>query len=167
MNTVFIGIGSNIGDKYKHVSEALDLLKVNCDIMDISSCYLTTPIGYKEQSNFINLVIKVETDLDPDNLMDFLLEVESSLGRTRSILNGPRKIDLDILFYNQEIINNDKLCIPHPRLQQRLFVLIPMSEIDPDFSHPVINKTIGELANSFELVDQLNGISMIDATVTF
>jgi len=143
----YIGIGSNLGNRGKNMEEAITLLKEKCGILKSSSIYETEPVGFKDQYWFFNCVVKVDTNLKPIELLDFLQSIEKRLKRVKTIKNGPRTIDLDILFYGDEIINNGRLIVPHPRLHERLFVLIPLKEIAPDLMHPVLKKTILQLDN--------------------
>jgi len=145
MVNVYIGIGSNLGDRLANIDKALSLLSSKCKIIKKSSIHETEPVGYKEQGKFLNGVVSVETELKADELMEFLLDIEKKLGRIREIKNGPRIIDLDILFYGDEVIDSDKLIVPHPKLHERLFVLEPLNEIAPEFIHPVLKKSVKEL----------------------
>ena len=151
MVNVFIGIGSNLGDKEKNIKRAVNLLKDKCKILKISSFYETEPVGYKEQDWFLNCALKLETILKPKELLEFLQSIEKKLKRTRTIKNGPRTIDLDILFYDDKVIQQKNLIVPHPRLHKRLFVLEPLEEIAPDFVHPVLKKSIRKLFKLLQL----------------
>ncbi len=131
---ILLGLGSNIGDREKNIINALHLLELNFSIkiISISSLYETEPVGLKEQPPFLNIVCKIKTELQPDELLKSCLSVEKDLGRVRMVHWGPRIIDIDILFYNDEIINSEILTIPHPRITERKFVLIPLLEICRD-----------------------------------
>ena len=142
---VYIGLGSNLGDKEENIKKAITLLKQKCRILKISSLYETEPMYYKDQDWFLNCAIKIETDLTPLELFSFLQSIEKKLGRVRTIKYGPRIIDLDILFYGNKIINDDKLIVPHPKLHERLFVLEPLNEICPNFVHPVLKESISRI----------------------
>ena len=155
MVKAYIGIGSNLGNKEENIRKAIELIKEKCKILKVSSLYETEPVGYKEQDWFLNCAIEIETKLKPQELIKFLLLIEKKLGRIRTVKNGPRTIDLDILFYGSEIINEKNLIIPHPRLHERLFVLEPLKEVCPNFIHPVFNKSVNEihsLVNKLEVV---------------
>ena len=145
MADVFIGIGSNIGNKEENIRSSIKLMKKKCRILKTSSLYETEPVGYKEQDWFLNCAIEAETKIEPLELLEFLKSIEKNIGRVKEIKNGPRIIDMDILFYDDKIINESELIIPHPRLHERLFVLEPLKEIAPELVHPVFGKSIGEI----------------------
>lgn len=164
MVNVFIGIGSNLDDKEENIKKAIELIMEKCEILKISSLYETEPVGYKRQDWFLNCAICTETELKPMELLDFLQSIEKKLGRVRTIKNGPRTIDLDILFYGDKIINEDMLIIPHPRLHERLFVLEPLKELSPNFVHPLLNRSIEELRsrlNSTECVKLAKNFNLL------
>lgn len=143
---VFIGTGSNLGDRSKALAAAANLLEPKVLVKKASSIYETPPWGYEEQPAFLNQVLQVKTGLNPRALLAFLKRIEKKLGRKTTFRYGPRAIDLDILFYDDLIYSTDTLQIPHPLASERAFVLVPMLEIAPDFVHPVLGKTIKELA---------------------
>jgi 2-amino-4-hydroxy-6-hydroxymethyldihydropteridine diphosphokinase len=151
MTKVFIGVGSNLGEREKHIQLARDLLGSirGVRITACASLRETEPLGGPPQGKYMNTVWQIETDLGPKKLMEHLMEIERQLGRVREELNGPRTIDLDILFYEQEIIDRPGLVIPHPRAHERPFVLEPMTELDPDFRHPALKKTMKVLIREF------------------
>jgi 2-amino-4-hydroxy-6-hydroxymethyldihydropteridine diphosphokinase len=144
---VYIGIGSNLGDKVNQCEKAIsEILKVDYHkLLARSSLFKTKPIGYTSQDWFINGVIKIETDLEPLELLRRLKDIESRLGRKETLRWGPRSIDLDILLFDEKKIQMEELQIPHPRLQERQFVLVPLAEIDRHLIHPVLKKSIGDL----------------------
>lgn len=156
----YIGIGSNIGDKTANCKKAIELLKENPQIKaaKISSFYETEPVGYKEQEWFVNCAVEIETDLNPQELILLCQTIESKLGRKRKIKYGPRIIDLDILLYNNDIIDTTELKIPHPEMHKRSFVLKPLSDIAPDAVHPVLKKTIEKLLNNLTEESAINKI---------
>ncbi|MCD6113404.1 MAG: 2-amino-4-hydroxy-6-hydroxymethyldihydropteridine diphosphokinase [Bacteroidales bacterium] len=147
MNFVFLQLGSNIGDRVLMFDKAKNLIKQKIGaIIKQSSIYETQPWGFNTDDLFLNQVLLVETKIQPDELLEIILNIEVALGRVRkSDKYESRLIDIDILFYDNLIINNEKLIIPHPLIQDRLFVLEPLNEIASDFVHPVLKKTINEL----------------------
>ncbi|MCH7551973.1 2-amino-4-hydroxy-6-hydroxymethyldihydropteridine diphosphokinase [Patescibacteria group bacterium] len=148
----YIALGSNLGDREKYLRKAVKEITKENEILAYSSLYETEPVGYKNQGWFLNAVIKIQTSLSAEQLLQSLLTIEKKLERTRIIKNGPRTIDLDMLFYDSEIIQVDDLEIPHPRLQDRSFVLIPLNEIAAQFIHPRLQKTVSNILS--ELQDQ-------------
>jgi 2-amino-4-hydroxy-6-hydroxymethyldihydropteridine diphosphokinase len=148
----YIGIGSNLGDKLHQCEKAIsEILKIDRHkLLAKSSLFKTQPIGYTSQDWFVNGVIEIETDLEAPELFRTLRAIESRLGRTKTFRWGPRTIDLDILFFDDIEIHTEELQIPHPQIQNRQFVLIPLAEIDRHLIHPVLKKTIQELLNNFK-----------------
>jgi 2-amino-4-hydroxy-6-hydroxymethyldihydropteridine diphosphokinase len=149
-HVAYIGIGSNLGDKAGQCEKAIsEILKADRTILLAkSSLFKTKPMGYTSQDWFINGVIKIETDLEPLDLLAVLKEIESRLGRRETFRWGPRSIDLDILFFDEMEIHVEGLRIPHPLLHERQFVLIPLAEIDRGLIHPVLKKSIGEILDN-------------------
>lgn len=146
MNTAYLLIGSNLGNKAAYLMQASVLLEIYCGkIIRKSAYYETAPWGFLEQPAFLNQAIAIETTLLPEQLMKTLLEIETKMGRIRSIELGPRNIDLDILLIDSYIIDSPTLTVPHPALPDRRFALIPMAEIAPILVHPILKKTIQEL----------------------
>ncbi len=143
----YIGIGSNLGDKRDHCEKAISqILEFDRHkLLAKSSLFKTQPMGYPSQDWFVNGVIKIETGLEPPELLRILKAIESKLGRTETFRWGPRTIDLDILFFDDLEIHTEELHIPHPLLQDRQFVLIPLAEIDRNLIHPVLKRTVQEL----------------------
>ncbi|MGM8213016.1 2-amino-4-hydroxy-6-hydroxymethyldihydropteridine diphosphokinase [Virgibacillus sp. W0430] len=141
MNEAFIALGTNIEPRASYIDEAINALLNNRTIQleRKSSIYETAPVGYLDQADFLNMVIKVTTDLSPNELLDQCQAIEQRLGRKRTIRNGPRTIDLDILLYNQEKTQAEHLVIPHPRMHERAFVLVPLNEIAADAIVPGFN----------------------------
>ena len=146
----FISIGSNIGEKLQNCLRAISLLDnlKGCKVIKKSSFYKTEPVGYKEQDWFINCAVLIDTKLDPYELLDRLQQIEILMGREKSFKWGPRLIDLDLLLYEDIIMDEEKLTIPHPLMHKRRFVLIPISELAPDLIHPVLNKPVIEILRS-------------------
>ncbi len=137
MTITWIGVGSNVGDRTAHVRRAVDGLGDAGSVVATSSIYLTSPIGGPPQRSYANLVVKLETAKAPQELLIFCKSLESRMGRESSEMRwGPRVIDLDILLYGEEKISEPNLEIPHPRIAERRFVLVPLLELDPDISDP-------------------------------
>jgi 2-amino-4-hydroxy-6-hydroxymethyldihydropteridine diphosphokinase len=131
MNRIYLSLGSNMGDTEANLREALRLLSEHVRITRISSFYDTEPVGYKDQAWFLNIAVEGSTDLSPEDLLRFTQSIEQKMKRVKTIVNGPRVIDVDILLYNDLQIKTDTLVIPHPRMLERAFVLEPLYEIAP------------------------------------
>jgi len=142
---VYLSLGSNVGDRKANLEKALQLLSQWLDVEQVSSLYQTEPVGYTEQPPFLNAICRVETDLGPLQLLSLIKGIEASLGRVPSFPNAPRPIDVDILFYGDLVIETPELTIPHPGIEERAFVLIPLLEIAPNLLHPVRGDTIRHL----------------------
>ncbi|HCM38326.1 MAG: 2-amino-4-hydroxy-6-hydroxymethyldihydropteridine pyrophosphokinase [Candidatus Gottesmanbacteria bacterium GW2011_GWB1_43_11] len=149
MNTIYLGLGANVGDKKKHIQKAIELLSQKITHLKQASLYESKAVGYTDQDNFINTVVSGKTDLAPQELLVFAKAIEKEIGRIYRFRWGPREIDIDILFYNDRIIKQSDLEIPHPRLHQRDFVLVPLNELASDMMHPVFKKTIRQLLQAF------------------
>ena len=143
----FIGIGSNLGEKERNIRRAVDEIAVMpfTKLITVSSLYDSEPVGEVEQGNFVNAVALVETDLPARRLLWNLMLIEQRMGRVRTIRWGPRTIDLDIVLYGKNIVEEDGLVIPHPELEKRAFVLIPLLEIEPDLVHPRTKESVRKL----------------------
>jgi GTP cyclohydrolase-4 len=145
MAIVYLCLGSNLGDMKKNLMQALESLSEQVRIEKISSLYQTEPVGYKEQPDFLNAVCRCSTELRPSQLLEFVKKIEAAMGRVSSFKDAPRPIDIDILLYDNEIVESPALTIPHPRLAERAFVLVPFVEIEPDVPHPVTGQTVREM----------------------
>jgi 2-amino-4-hydroxy-6-hydroxymethyldihydropteridine diphosphokinase len=148
--TAFIGFGSNVGNRLDFCGRAVTLLNLlpHSEVTGVSPLYETEPVNDGANPGegwFLNGVVRIETDVTPRSLLSVCREIERSLGRDEDHRKGPRTLDLDILFYGQQVIEEPDLIVPHPRLPQRRFVLAPMSDVDPEWSHPVLHRTIVEL----------------------
>jgi 2-amino-4-hydroxy-6-hydroxymethyldihydropteridine diphosphokinase len=145
-HTVYLALGSNLGDRFANLKQAIDSLTPQLEVKAKSSVYETPPWGFEDQPKFLNQVVKAKTYLDPEPLLKHLKRLEVALGRQASFPNGPRLIDMDILFYDDLILNTSSLVIPHPRLHERGFVLLPLMELSPDLVHPLSKKSVREMA---------------------
>ncbi len=146
MNTAYLLLGSNLKNPEQQLSTARNLIVAEIgEIINTSSLYATAAWGNTNQPDFLNQVIVVNSDFSAETLMETILKIEENMGRIRTKKNAPREIDIDILFFNNDIINLPELIVPHPLLQERKFVLIPLSEIAPNYKHPILLKTTQEL----------------------
>jgi 2-amino-4-hydroxy-6-hydroxymethyldihydropteridine diphosphokinase len=142
---VYLGLGSNMGNREQNLDRALELLSERLRIGKVSSIYETEPVDNIEQPRFLNLVCQVDTGLRPEALLALAKGIELKMGRQPGKPNSPRPIDIDLLFYGNQVIKTKELVIPHPRLTERAFVLIPLAEIAPKLVHPVNGKTVRKL----------------------
>ena len=143
---VYLALGTNLGDRLANLRQAIAALTPQMEVKAKSQVYETPPWGYEDQPRFLNQVVQAKTYLDPEPLLKHLKRLEVALGRQESFRNGPRLIDIDILFYDDLIVDRPSLVIPHPRLHERSFVLLPLMDIAPDLVHPVSQKSVRELA---------------------
>lgn len=144
-HTIYLSLGTNLGNRLLNLQNAISKLSPKVQVIRKSSIYETEPWGYPDQPTFLNQVVEANTELEPSALLLFLKDLELSAGRQETFRFGPRIIDLDILFYDDLVLDLPILTIPHPRIAERAFVLIPLAEIAPDLHHPKFNKTIQEL----------------------
>ncbi|MQY77114.1 MAG: 2-amino-4-hydroxy-6-hydroxymethyldihydropteridine diphosphokinase, partial [Spirochaeta sp.] len=149
-NHVLLSLGANLGNRQGNILQALQYMRARADINGISSFYETEPVGHVEQPKFINIACSLETELPPRELLSFLKWIEKRVGRRETFRNGPRSIDLDIIFYDDLVIDDDGLTIPHPRLQERAFVLLPLAEIAAEKIHPVLKTSVSELLEKID-----------------
>lgn len=152
-HTVYLALGSNLGNRLANLKNAISNFTPQLDVKKKSPVYETPPWGYADQPKFLNQVVMAETYLEPQDLLDHLKRLEVVLGREPTFQNGPRLIDVDILFYDDVVIDSPPLQIPHPRLHQRGFVLVPLHDLAPELIHPILQKPISELLLD---VDRLN-----------
>jgi 2-amino-4-hydroxy-6-hydroxymethyldihydropteridine diphosphokinase len=146
MNTAFLLIGSNMGNRQEVLLHATEMIVESCGpILQQSAIYQTAPWGLQTQDDFLNQAIHIQTKFNAQRLLKEVLKIEEMLGRKRTITYGPRVIDIDILFFDSEIIQEENLVVPHPQIQNRRFVLVPMAEIAPGFVHPLFKKNILQL----------------------
>ena len=160
--TAYLGLGSNLGDRRKNLESAAQLLfqsredsedpkgRGNLHLLRSSSVYETAPWGYANQPDYLNCVLEVETNLPPDRFLEITQGVEREMGREWSLRYGPRVIDIDILFYGHKTIGQEDLQIPHPRLHQRAFVLVPLAELAPKLTHPVLDLTVDKMKSEVD-----------------
>ena len=142
---VYLVLGSNMGNRLSNLKAAVVNLTPQMTVKQKSAIYETPPWGFIEQDAFLNQVVKVTTYLEPEPLLRHLKRMETALGRVPNFQNGPRVIDIDILFFDKMIINTPPLVVPHPRLHERAFVLVPLAEIEPDFVHPILQRPINKI----------------------
>jgi 2-amino-4-hydroxy-6-hydroxymethyldihydropteridine diphosphokinase len=148
LKTVYLSLGSNLGDRAAHLRQAIDALKALGDVVAISSFYETEPIEFIRQPWFLNCAVALETERLPKQLLAAVLRIERDMGRKRTVDKGPRLIDIDILLFGSSIIDTPQLTVPHPALHERRFVLEPLAEIAPDARHPALPQTIRELRDA-------------------
>ncbi len=143
--TVYLGLGSNLGDRMKNLEQAIDLIGRRLKLLRRSPVYETEPVGVPEQGKFLNMVVEAQTHLAPNDLLTLFKGMEKILGRGTAGSDAPRIIDIDILFYGDTRMTTDTLTIPHPRLSKRAFVLAPLADLAPRLKHPATKKTIAEM----------------------
>lgn len=157
---IYLSLGTNQGDREVNLEAVQHHLPVAVNVLECSPIYETPPWGYDDQPTFLNQVVKGKTELSPEDLLNYLKAVEEKMGRVPTFRFGPRIIDIDILFYDELVFDNSNLVIPHPRLEGRAFVLVPLSDLAPDLRHTVLGKTVKELLNETDT----SGISLYKRT---
>lgn len=156
MSTAYVALGSNLGDRRANLRTTIAKLKEHkIDVADVSTFFSTRPYGVTDQPDFLNAVCRVETDLAPLDLLHVLLTIEQEMGRVRLRHWGERNIDLDLLLYDDVCMNTPELTLPHPDMQNRDFVLLPLAELDYELVHPTLHKTVGQLQE--ELLSKMGG----------
>jgi 2-amino-4-hydroxy-6-hydroxymethyldihydropteridine diphosphokinase len=150
MHIIYLALGTNLGDRPANLRAAIDAFAPDIRVLDESPVYETEPWGYADQPSFLNRVVRAETELTPTDLLGRLKEIESTLGRVPSFRNGPRLIDLDILFYDDLILDTPPLVIPHPSLHKRAFVLVPLGTIAPALVHPVLGLSVEQFLEKID-----------------
>ena len=148
---IYLGMGTNAGDRLANLQAAVDGLAPQVEVLALSMVYQTPPWGYTEQADFLNIALKALTGLAPHELLAFLKDLESQVGRIATFHWGPREIDIDILFYDDLVLEQPGLTIPHPMLHKRTFVLIPLADLNEDLEHPKLNQTIRQLLNEVDV----------------
>jgi 2-amino-4-hydroxy-6-hydroxymethyldihydropteridine diphosphokinase len=156
-HTVYLALGSNLNDRHENLRQAVAALSPQIDIKAKSHIYETDPWGYEDQPKFLNMAVRGQTYLEPEPLLKHLKRLETALGRQITFANGPRSIDIDILFFDDQILETPLLTLPHPRLHERGFVLLPLMDLAPDLVHPLLKKSIQELTAS----SSLDGITRV------
>lgn len=161
-HTVYLSLGSNLGDRAAQIADAIDRLQAVGRVTRVSSLYETSPIEFTDQPWFLNAVVEIETRLDPERLMGLLLDIERAMGRERTTPKGPRTIDLDILLYDDLELHTATVDIPHPAMHKRRFVLAPLAEIAPTLEHPSLHLSATQLLDRLSKEDVVRVYSAPD-----
>jgi 2-amino-4-hydroxy-6-hydroxymethyldihydropteridine diphosphokinase len=142
---VYLALGTNLGDRPGNLRQALQKLRACANVEQVSRCYETKPVGYEDQPDFLNLTCCITTELAPLQLLRSLRDIEQQMGRQASFRNAPRPIDIDILLFDDLVVDFPELTIPHPRMSERAFVLAPLADIAPEIVHPILKLTVREM----------------------
>lgn len=145
MNKVYLGLGSNVGNRKENLDKSINLLQKHLYNLKKSRIYISKAVGYENQPDFFNMVVYGETELDLESFFNFTKDIEKEIGRVYRFHWGPREIDIDILFFNDIVYSNDSLTVPHQRIHERDFVLLPLVEINPNLIHPIFKKKVKDL----------------------
>ena len=152
MPQILLGLGANVGDPLLQLSAAVGRVGALVEVERVSGVYRTEPVGFTSQPDFLNIVVVGRSDLPSDELMRALLGIERELGRERSFRNAPRLIDIDLLAYGDDLVTTEDLVLPHPRMHERAFVLVPLLEVFPDWIHPTFRLTPAEMLATLGIV---------------
>jgi len=156
MATAYLGLGSNLGDRKQNLIQALELMSQEIEIEELSSIYETEPVGFTQQPLFLNAACRISTELNPEALLELVKNIEYKLDRRPSFPNAPRPIDIDILLYDDRVVNSPILTIPHPRFAERAFVLIPLAEIAAEAINPANGISVSQLVKNLGSIDGVN-----------
>ena len=164
MAEVFIGLGANVGDPAANLRRAISVLHETIDVEVVSSLYRTEPVGIWDQPFFLNAVLKGRTQLEPSDLVALFATIEDEMGRQRDLPMGPRPLDLDLLLYDDRVIGEPGLTVPHARMAERRFVLAPLAEIAPDVVHPLLGQSADELLAVLSAAESVERVALTDWT---
>lgn len=153
---IYLGLGSNMGDKKAALDSAIEKLALELTILKCSSYYTTNPISHIPQDDYLNCVLEAETTLNPLELIGYVMQIESSMGRKRTVRWGPRVIDIDVLAYDNIVSDHSEIILPHPLMHERIFVLAPFCEVNPHYVHPLLKRRVADLKLELEKIQSKN-----------